>query len=209
MLYNTSKRIMDLAIVLIAAPIAIPLVFFGAIASAMAHRSNPFFVQLRTGKAGKPFNVFKLKTMHDAEGGQDEDAQNDAARLTRVGQILRKTSIDELPQLWNVAVGNMSIVGPRPQMRRYAAMMTAEEFRRHEVKPGITGWAQINGRNAVTWSERFRLDVWYVDNANLWLDVKIVLTTPVYILKGHGVSDGKTVTMTPLDLERSSTRDAA
>jgi len=208
MSYRISKRLLDLAVVLIAAPIAIPLVVLGATASALAHRSNPFFIQLRTGQNGKPLNVFKLKTMHDAED-RDDTLVDDATRLTSTGRFLRKTSIDELPQLWNVLVGNMSIVGPRPHIRRYAAMMTPEEFRRHDAKPGITGWAQINGRNALTWSERFQLDVWYVENANFWLDVKIVLKTPIYILKGDGVSDGKSVTMTPLDLERSSTRDAA
>lgn len=207
MLYRTLKRLLDLAIVLIAAPVACVLVFFGAIASAIAHRGNPFFVQLRTGQGGTPINIFKLKTMHNAAEG--DTGEDDAARLTRTGQFLRKTSIDELPQLWNVLIGNMSIVGPRPQMRRYAAMMTAEEFRRHEVRPGITGWAQINGRNGISWAERFQLDLWYVENASFWLDVKIILMTPIYILRGQGVSDGKTVTMTPLELERSSSRDAA
>lgn len=206
MFYRVAKRLLDLVAVFLASPIAVPLIVLGGIASAVAHRANPIFVQVRTGQHGRSLKVIKLKTMLNAR----DDLVDDADRLTRTGTFLRKTSVDELPQLWNVLIGNMSIVGPRPQMRRYGDMMTAEEFRRHDVKPGITGWAQINGRNAMTWAQRFRLDIWYVDNASFWLDLKIILLTPICILKGDGVSDGKTVTMTPLELERTTqTRDAA
>ena len=178
MFYRIAKRLLDLAVVLLASPIALPLIAFGALASAVAHRSNPFFNQIRTGQDGQELKIFKLKTMLDMRDGLIDDAD----RLTRTGQFLRKTSIDELPQLWNVLCGNMSIVGPRPQIRRYSDMMTVEEFRRHDVKPGITGWAQINGLRGETdtpekMRRRVEYDLHYIDNWSLLFDLRILFLT--------------------------------
>lgn len=145
------------------------------------------FRQTRIGLHGQPFTLYKFKTMRDARPGEDPRA-SDAQRLTRWGKFLRSTSIDELPTLWNVIRGDMRLVGPRPLLPQYLPLYTAEQARRHEVKPGITGWAQVNGRNAIAWEEKFRLDVWYVDNRSLWLDLKILCMTLGQVLSRRGVS---------------------
>jgi len=145
------------------------------------------FRQKRPGKDGKPFELVKFRTMSDArdpEGNLLPDEQ----RLTRLGRRLRRFSLDEWPQLWNVLKGDMSLVGPRPLLMEYLGRYSAEQARRHSVKPGITGWAQINGRNAVSWEERFRLDVWYVDHWSLWLDLRILAATVWLVLRGKGIS---------------------
>ena len=145
------------------------------------------FRQLRAGLHGRPFWLYKFRTMTHARdpGGR---LLPDGQRLTRLGRWLRTTSLDELPELWNVLKGDMSLVGPRPLLTEYLERYTPEQARRHEVKPGITGWAQVNGRNALTWEEKFRLDVWYVDNWNLWLDLKILLRTVLKVLRREGIS---------------------
>lgn len=149
--------------------------------------SPVLFRQVRPGLRGKPFSIYKFRTMTD-ERDEDGCLLPDFERLTELGRFLRKTSIDELPELFNVIKGNMSIVGPRPLLMQYLDRYTPEQARRHEVKPGITGWAQVNGRNAISWEDKFKLDVWYVDNWSLWLDVKIIGMTIMSVLKREGIS---------------------
>ena len=146
-----------------------------------------FFIQKRPGLNGIPLNFCKFRTM-TYEKNIDGTLFSDEKRLTRFGKILRKTSLDELPSLWNVLKGDMSLVGPRPLLMEYLPLYTKEQARRHEVKPGITGWAQINGRNTTTWEEKFRLDIWYVDNQSIFLDLKILLLTIWKVFTREGIS---------------------
>jgi lipopolysaccharide/colanic/teichoic acid biosynthesis glycosyltransferase len=159
--------------------------------------------QTRIGLHGRPFTLYKLKTMRDPLPGEDPLA-SDAARITRLGRILRATSIDELPSLWNVVKGDMRLVGPRPLLPQYLPLYTPEQMRRHEVKPGITGWAQVNGRNALSWEDKFRLDVWYVDNRGVWLDLKILVLTVWQVLAQRGVSARGHATMPPFSGQQMS-----
>jgi sugar transferase EpsL len=152
------------------------------------------FRQQRPGLHGKPFTLYKFRTMTDARDAQGRRLP-DAERLTPFGRFLRSTSLDELPELFNVLKGEMSLVGPRPLLMRYLDRYTPEQARRHAVKPGITGWAQVNGRNALTWEEKFALDVWYVDHQSLWLDVKILAMTVWQVLKREGISQPGHATM--------------
>ncbi len=149
--------------------------------------SPVLFRQVRPGMHGRPFDMVKFRTMTD-ERGPDGDLLPDAQRLTRFGRFLRSFSLDELPELWNVLRGEMSIVGPRPLLMEYLSLYTPEQARRHEVRPGITGWAQVNGRNAISWADKFALDVWYVDHSNLWLDVQILWRTVFRVLMRDGIS---------------------
>ena len=153
-----------------------------------------FFRQVRPGLLGLPFQIIKFRTMTNTKDSEGL-LLCDANRLTRFGKFLRSTSLDELPELWNVLKGEMSIVGPRPLLMEYLSLYTSRQARRHEVKPGITGWAQVNGRNAITWEEKFKLDVWYVDNKSLGLDVKIIVMTIWKILKREGISQPGQATM--------------
>ena len=186
--YQLIKRVCDLATVIVTAPIWVPLLLIASFAVKIKLGSPILFRQQRAGKGGKVFTILKLRTMVDGDGEDEE-------RITPLGRFLRKTSLDELPQMINVLRGEMSIVGPRPLLEEYLPHYSKEQFRRHEVKPGITGWAQINGRNAITWEERFKLDIWYVDHASLWLDLKIVLKTFASVINGKGATteDGKTM----------------
>lgn len=152
------------------------------------------FRQQRPGLNGRPFNMYKFRSMND-ERYDDGSLKPDAERLPRFGKWLRSTSLDELPALVNVFRGDMSLVGPRPLLMRYLPRYTAVQSRRHEVRPGITGWAQINGRNAVSWERKFELDVWYVDNRSFWLDCKILVATFAKVLKRDGISSSSAVTM--------------
>ena len=145
------------------------------------------FRQERPGLHGRPFTMVKFRTMLDARDAQGNPLP-DSARLTRFGRLLRATSLDELPELWNVLKGDMSLVGPRPLLTEYLVLYSPEQARRHETRPGVTGWAQINGRNALSWEEKFRLDVWYVDNRSLWLDMKILFLTVKKVLVRDGIS---------------------
>ncbi|MDA1082555.1 MAG: sugar transferase [Gemmatimonadetes bacterium] len=154
------------------------------------------FPQLRIGLHGKPFTIYKFKTMRDASPGEDPMA-TDAIRITRLGRLLRATSLDELPTLWNVLRGDMALVGPRPLLPEYLPLYTPEQLRRHDVKPGITGWAQVNGRNAISWEDKFRLDVWYVDNRSLWLDLRILWMTLWRVIFRRGISASGHATMPP------------
>jgi lipopolysaccharide/colanic/teichoic acid biosynthesis glycosyltransferase len=156
--------------------------------------SPVFFRQQRPGLHGNPFMLVKFRTMTD-ERDDNENLLPDEVRLTRFGQFLRSTSIDELPELWNVFVGEMSLVGPRPLLMQYLDRYTPEQARRHEVKPGITGWAQVNGRNALTWEEKFKLDVRYVDHFSVWLDVRILFATFFKVLRREGISGEGHATM--------------
>ncbi len=153
-----------------------------------------FFTQIRPGKAGKPFKMIKLRTMTN-ECGEDGQLLSDAERLTPFGHFLRSSSLDELPELWNVIKGDMSLVGPRPLLMEYLPLYSSEQMRRHEVRPGITGWAQVNGRNAISWEEKFKLDVWYVENQSFWLDIKILMMTVKKVLIKEGISGASQATV--------------
>lgn len=156
--------------------------------------SPVLFRQTRPGLHGKPFQMIKFRTMRDAV---DTDGRPlpDAERLTKLGQFLRSSSLDELPELWNVLKGEMSLVGPRPLLMEYLPLYSPEQARRHEVRPGVTGWAQVNGRNAISWDEKFALDVWYVDNRSLWLDLKIIWLTIRKVIKRDDISAAGEATM--------------
>ena len=156
--------------------------------------SPVLFVQVRPGLNGAAFKMYKFRTMINA-ADSNEVPLEDGLRLTRFGRFLRSTSLDELPELWNVLVGHMSLVGPRPLLMEYLTLYSQEQMRRHEVRPGITGLAQVSGRNAIGWSERFKIDVWYVDNASFWLDLKILIWTVVKVLARDGVSKAGEATM--------------
>lgn len=156
--------------------------------------SPVFFRQVRPGMHGKPFEMVKFRTM-TSELGSDGQLLPDAARLTPFGRFLRATSLDELPELWNVLKGDMSLVGPRPLLMEYLSLYTPEQSRRHELRPGITGWAQVNGRNAISWEDKFQLDVWYVDHRSLWLDIKILWLTVKKVLLRDGISAASEATM--------------
>lgn len=188
------KRLFDIAITLASIIMLSPSLAVVALLVRVKLGSPVLFKQIRPGLQGKPFTLFKFRTMTDA---RDADGRllSDAGRLTKFGRFLRATSIDELPELINVLKGDMSLVGPRPLLMQYLARYTHEQSRRHEVQPGITGWAQVNGRNAITWEEKFKLDVWYVDNLSLWLDVKIIFMTIWKIFKREGITQPGQVTM--------------
>jgi lipopolysaccharide/colanic/teichoic acid biosynthesis glycosyltransferase len=158
--------------------------------------SPVLFRQVRPGYRGKLFRMYKFRTMRDATGPDGRPAP-DAERLTRLGRALRSTSLDELPELWNVLKGDMSLVGPRPLLPEYLPLYTPEQARRHDVRPGVTGWAQINGRNAISWEQKLALDVWYVDHQSLWLDLRILLLTLKKVLVREGINQGEGVTMEP------------
>jgi lipopolysaccharide/colanic/teichoic acid biosynthesis glycosyltransferase len=188
------KRFFDVLMAGMVLCLAAPLLLFGALAVSVSMGQPIFFRQMRPGFKGRPFRLYKFRTMREASGA-DGQPLSDAERLTRCGSWLRRASIDELPQLINVLKGDMSIVGPRPLLMEYLPLYSPEQMRRHEVLPGITGWAQVNGRNALSWEERFRLDVWYVDNRSFWLDMKILLLTAKKVLVREGISAAGEATM--------------
>jgi len=163
------------------------------------------FAQIRPGMHGKPFRMVKFRTMTDARGS-DGILLPDAARLTPFGRFLRATSLDELPELWNVLKGDMSLVGPRPLLMEYLSLYTAEQARRHDVRPGVTGWAQINGRNALSWEEKFALDVWYVEHRSFALDIKILWRTARKVLVREGISAAGEATMSKFTGSKDRTR---
>lgn len=156
--------------------------------------SQVLFRQIRPGKDGKPFEMIKFRTMRAALD-LDGNLLPDAERMTPFGSFLRSTSLDELPELWNVLKGDMSLVGPRPLLMEYLPLYSKEQYRRHEVRPGVTGWAQVNGRNSISWDDKFGLDVWYVDNCSFWLDLKIIYLTVKKVLARDGISAQGEVTM--------------
>lgn len=190
------KRLLDLLLTIAAAPILLPLGLVIALLVRAAHGSPIHFRQIRPGQGGRPFEMMKFRTMTDARDG-DGVLLPDGQRLTRFGRFLRRTSLDELPEFWNVLKGDMSLVGPRPLLMEYLDRYTPEQARRHDVPPGITGWAQVNGRNAISWEQKFALDVWYVDNRSLMLDLRILAMTAMQVVRGHGVSAAEHATMPP------------
>jgi lipopolysaccharide/colanic/teichoic acid biosynthesis glycosyltransferase len=183
------KQILDRTVVAIALIVLSPVMLFVTVAIYLRMGSPVVFTQPRPGKDGRIFNFYKFRTMTN-ERDSNGELLADEERLTKFGEFLRQTSLDELPQFWNVLKGDMSLVGPRPLLVRYLDRYTPEQARRHEVKPGITGWAQINGRRSLDgdWEKRFKLDVWYVDNWSLWLDLKIVVLTALKVLKQEDIS---------------------
>lgn len=188
------KRLFDLALTVPALIVLSPILLVAAFLVRVKLGNPVFFRQMRPGLHEKRFAILKFRTMANAWDNVGK-LLPDAQRLTRFGAFLRKTSIDELPELLNVLKGDMSLVGPRPLLMQYLGRYSPEQARRHEVKPGITGWAQVNGRNAITWEEKFKLDVWYVDNWSLWLDIKIIAMTIWKILKREGISQPGQATM--------------
>ncbi|WP_374712955.1 sugar transferase [Symbiobacterium terraclitae] len=193
---RVAKRMLDLLLAVPGFILLMPVMITVAVVVAI-HLGRPvIFAQVRPGYRGKPFRMYKFRTMLDARDPSGA-LLPDEHRLTPLGRFLRSTSLDELPELWNVIRGDMSLVGPRPLLMEYLDLYTPEQARRHEVPPGITGWAQVNGRNALSWEEKFALDVWYVDNWSLWLDIKILWRTVAAVLLRRGVSAEGHVTMPP------------
>lgn len=195
---NFFKRFVDLLVsvlgVLFLLPISVPI----GIILFCVNRGQVFFLQARPGLCAHIFYIVKFKTMRDAYNSKGE-LLPDSDRLTKIGQFIRKTSLDEIPQLLNVIKGDMSLVGPRPLLVEYLCLYNDEQSRRHNVKPGITGWAQINGRNALTWEQKFKYDVWYVDNLSFMLDFKILGTTIRKVVKSEGISQQGHVTMSKFE----------
>lgn len=189
-----AKRIFDVFMAALALALLFPLLAIVAMMVYFKVGSPVLFRQLRPGLHGRPFEIIKFRSMRDAfdEGG---NPLPDDQRLSRFGALLRSTSLDELPEFWNVIKGDMSLVGPRPLCMEYLPLYSAEQARRHCVRPGVTGWAQVNGRNSITWEKKFELDVWYVDNRSFLLDVKILFLTLVKVLKRSGISSEHHVTM--------------
>lgn len=190
------KRLMDIVVSALALVLLSPVLLVVALAVAARLGRPVLFSQARPGRGGQPFTMYKFRTMLNAVG-PDGQPLPDAARLTGLGRFLRAASLDELPELWNVLKGEMSLVGPRPLLIAYLPLYTPEQARRHDVRPGITGWAQVNGRNALTWEEKFRLDVWYVDHQSLALDMKILLMTVLKVFRREGISSDGHATMPP------------
>lgn len=192
------KRILDFMVALIGFIILFPIFSIITVLLYFANDKKPFFVQIRPGKHGKSFKIIKFKTMNDKK---DENGQllSDAERLTKFGRFVRKTSLDEIPQLLNVLKGDMSLIGPRPLLTNYLHLYNDFQNRRHEVKPGITGWAQVNGRNAISWDKKFEYDVWYVDHISFFLDVRIFFKTILKVVKSDGINAVDSATIEPFD----------
>ncbi|MFS1525547.1 sugar transferase [Microbulbifer sp. 2304DJ12-6] len=188
------KRFFDIFASLLGLLLLCPAIAF---VSWQVHRklgSPVFFYQVRPGLNGRPFKMIKFRTMRDAQDFRG-NSLSDAERMTSLGNFLRSMSLDELPELWNVLKGDMSLVGPRPLLMEYLPLYTVEQYRRHDVRPGLTGWAQVNGRNALSWEEKFQLDIWYVNNRSFWLDLKILFLTVKKVIMRDGISADGEVTM--------------
>ena len=182
-----TKKIFDLLLIFLSLPLTLPIYLLTMLLVLTQLNFPILFRQPRTGLNGKIFNIYKFRTMTN-ECDKDGILLSDEARLTKFGKFLRSTSLDELPSLWNVLKSDMSLVGPRPLLLEYLTLYSTQQARRHEVKPGITGWAQVNGRNAITWGEKFDLDVWYVDNQSIWLDIKILWLTVKKVIMRDGIN---------------------
>lgn len=192
------KRSIDLIGALTGLLLLSPLFIIVTVGLYFANQGKPFFFQNRPGKEGKIFRIVKFKTMNDKKDTQG-NLLPDAERLTKIGNFVRKTSLDEIPQLWNVIKGDMSLIGPRPLLPEYLPLYNETQKRRHEVRPGITGWAQVNGRNAISWNQKFDYDVFYVDNFSFILDCKIVFLTIMKVMKTEGINADNTATMEPFN----------
>lgn len=190
------KRIFDPLCILLSLPLVLPVGLIIAVLVALKLGRPVLFIQTRPGRNGKPFRMYKFRTMTD-ERDADGNLLPDDVRLTRFGRLLRSTSLDELPELINVLKGEMSLVGPRPLLMQYLPLYSAHQARRHDMRPGITGWAQVNGRNAISWEQKFDFDVWYVDNQSLWLDIKILFLTVYKVFKRDGISAEGEATAAP------------
>lgn len=188
------KRIFDVLFSIIALFLLSPVIAITAWQIRRKLGSPVLFRQKRPGLNAKPFEMIKFRTMRDAVG-INGDQLPDAERMTPFGCFLRSSSLDELPELWNVLKGDMSLVGPRPLLMEYLPLYSPEQYRRHEVRPGVTGWAQINGRNALSWEEKFKLDIWYVDNRSFWVDLKIIFLTVKKVVIRDGINADSEVTM--------------
>jgi lipopolysaccharide/colanic/teichoic acid biosynthesis glycosyltransferase len=195
---NFIKLLMDFCCSLIGILVLSPIFIFVMLILWFVNRGNPFFVQARPGKNTEVFYILKFKTMNDKKDATGK-LLPDAERLTSVGKWVRKLSLDEIPQLFNVLKGDMSLVGPRPLLTHYVHLYNDFQNRRHEVKPGITGWAQVNGRNAISWDEKFALDVWYVDHVSFLLDIKILFKTLLKVVKREGINAADAATIEPFD----------
>ncbi len=189
-----SKRVFDLVAALLAVVILSPVLLLLAVLVRIFVGSPVLFLQRRPGYGGQPFYIIKFRTMAESRGRSGTQLA-DAARLTALGRLMRSLSLDELPELFNILRGEMSIVGPRPLLMQYLPLYNPEQMRRHEVHPGLTGWAQINGRNALDWSSRFKLDVWYVDHWSFWLDLRIILLTAWKVVRREGINQAGSATV--------------
>ena len=190
------KPFFDIISALIGLILLFPIFLVVTVFLFIANDGKPFFFQLRPGKGGKIFKIIKFKTMNDRKDAEG-NLLPDSDRLTKVGSFVRKTSLDEIPQLLNVVIGDMSIVGPRPLLTTYLHLYSDFQNRRHEVKPGITGWAQVNGRNAISWDKKFELDVWYVNHISFLLDLKILFKTIQKVIKSDGINAADSATIEP------------
>lgn len=188
------KRAFDVVVSVTCLVVLSPLLAVLAFTVRLTLGTPVLFRQTRPGLRGRPFTLYKFRSMRPGEGGAA--GAREGERLTRLGAFLRSISLDELPELWNVLRGDMSLVGPRPLLMEYLPLYTPEQARRHEVRPGITGWAQVNGRNTISWEEKFRLDVWYVDHRNFWLDLKILAVTVRRVFAREGISEPGQATVT-------------
>jgi len=189
------KRFIDFVFASFGLIISSPILVITTLGLYFANQGKPFFFQLRPGLNGVIFKIVKFKTMNDKKDAQG-NLLSDEQRLTKIGKFVRKISLDELPQLWNVIKGDMSLVGPRPLLPEYLPLYDAIQARRHELKPGITGWGQVNGRNAISWQQKFEYDVWYVDNISFLLDLKIIIMTIKKVFISEGINSEGQATMT-------------
>lgn len=188
------KRLFDIIAALVALTLFFPILLIVALLIRQKLGSPVLFSQLRPGLNGQPFRMFKFRSMLDAQDAQGNPLPDDQ-RLTAFGRLLRSTSLDELPGLWNILKGDMSVVGPRPLLMDYLPLYNTEQAKRHHVRPGLTGWAQVNGRNAISWEQKFKLDTWYVEHQSFWLDIKIILLTIKKVLVRDGISADGEATM--------------
>ena len=188
------KRVFDVFLVLLSLPLTLPIYLLLMLLTLIQFNFSILFKQSRPGLNGKIFNIYKFRSM-TSERDKKGILLSDEPRLTKFGKLLRSTSLDELPSLWNVLKGEMSLVGPRPLLVEYLPLYSSKQARRHEVKPGITGWAQVNGRNTISWDEKFDLDVWYVDNQSILLDIKILYMTIIKVITRSGINQDKQATM--------------
>ena len=188
------KRLFDTVLILLSLPLLLPLYWIVAWLVRSKLGAPILFRQIRPGKDAKPFEMIKFRTMTD-ERDSNGELLPDSLRLTKFGRFLRSSSVDELPELWNVVKGEMSLVGPRPLLMEYVSLYSPEQARRHAMCPGISGWAQVNGRNAISWEEKFKLDVWYVDNRSFWLDIKVICLTLKKVIVRDGISADGEATM--------------